>query len=297
MEQLELIFVFLFFLSLGIICIVSNGLVCYIITTRQFESTFRYYILSLAITDISVGLVPTPLYLVLKWLQYRGCSQDVLLRKVIKRTLVSSEVFLSTCSISHLCLIALDRIVAVSMPIFYRVNMGRKGMMKKVISVPWLFSMLLASLPLILKNIIFAIILEVVIILSGIFIIVSYSVLLCRINKNKVFNDSKRRKVRRSIKTLLTVIVVFTICWVPSIILLVLRTTKTPYPRKLGIPVKFFQYLNAVTNPFIYAFYSPVFRADPRVLMLNSCRSLNCCLTRERAASNAQNTRNEQLTI
>ena len=259
------------FSLLGVVCILSNALVCYIIVTRKVPSgVIKYYMFSLAIADILVGAVSIPLYLRIEWIlfykQMSLCEQKNFLQSV----LIVSEVFLQTSSILHLCVIAFDRVMAISMPIYHWRKLRKKSTAFKLLTIPWLLAPINAALFInfVQEPISWAILVAVVIIFPSCFISACYSVLLYKIRKrNRCFsNVQSMQKInqRRIIKTMLAVIIAFFICWMPVFTLSIYNTINIrnlPYYitifSKLGT---FTEYLNSVCNPFIYAIFNPAFR-------------------------------------
>lgn len=286
-----------FFSLLGIVCLAANGLVCYLLGTKKAaKSTFKYYVLSLALTDILVGIALIPTYLALKWITYTE-QWNIRLQLIIKVSLISMEIFNAVCSTLHLCLIAFDRLLAITVPIFYRSRVQKKRLALRLLLLPWLLSLLLALLPFILKKRFYIIILQAMVFISNIFIIACYSFLLHRIRERKRHSscNTARTKEKQLIKVPLTIMIVFTICWMPSIVLLILYTTSTPYPKALGIAVKFLQYFNSICNPFIYAIFNPTFKSDARILMANCCGSMKCRSDPERDTVNNASTNEEEI--
>ena len=297
MEISDNIVISTFFSLLGVVCLAANGLVCYLLgTQRATKSTFKYYVLSLAVTDILVGIALIPAYLALKWITYTE-HWNVRLQMIIKICLISMEIFNAVCSTLHLCLIAFDRLLAITAPIFYRSRFRKRRIVLRLLIFLWFLSLLLALLPFILKKILYIIILQAMVFISNVFIIACYSFLLHRIHKRnrRSFYKNARTKEKQIIKTSLTIMIVFTICWMPSIVLLILYTTNTPYPKALGIAVKFLQYFNSICNPFIYAIFNPKFKSDARNLMANCCGSMKCRFEAEMEAVKNDSTNEEEI--
>ena len=120
----QIILVILFSI-LALSCIITNSLICYVIVTRTTTNgVFKYYIFSLAITDILIGIVSIPAYMTFGILNVpHGTELDLLVRV--------SDMFLSVCSMCHISLMALDRTMAHSRPIFHRIHMKtRKAALK-----------------------------------------------------------------------------------------------------------------------------------------------------------------------
>ena len=259
------------FSLLAIVCILSNALVCYIIITRKVPSgVIKYYMLSLAIADILVGAISIPLYLRIEWILFYKQMSLREQKETLQSVLIVSEVFLQTSSILHLCLIAFDRVMAISKPIYHWRKLRKKTTALKLLTIPWLLAPINAALFINFhqKSISWAILVAVIIIFPSCFITSCYSVLLHRIRKrNRSFSSVQSMQQineRRIIKTMLVVIIAFLICWIPVFALSIYYTInirRQPYYisvfSKLGT---FTEYLNSVCNPFIYAIFNPAFR-------------------------------------
>ena len=259
------------FSLLGIVCILSNALVCYIIVTRKVPSgVIKYYMFSLAIADILVGAVCIPLYLRTEWIYFYKQISLYEQKKILQSMLFASDAFLSTSSILHLCLVAFDRVMAISKPIYHRRKLRKKSTALKLLTIPWLLASVNAALFINLSEtpINLAILIAVIIIFPSCFITSCYSVLLHKIRKrNRSFSKVQNMQhinEKRIIKTMLAVIVVFLVCWMPALTLSIYVTVNIrnlPYYISLFITlVAFMQYLNSVCNPIIYAIFNPAFR-------------------------------------
>ena len=296
MKLLEEIIISILFSLLGLVCIVANGLACYLVVAhRVIKSTFKSYVLSLAVTDILAGVVLIPTYLSLKWttqLEYR----NIRLQRTIKICLICMEIFNAVCSLLHLSLIALDRVIAVKSPIYYRSTMKKKKTVRRLLTLLWFSSLLLATLPLILRKRFYVIILQIMIFLTSVFIIVCYSTLMYRVYKysTTLHRTNFHRKAKQIIKTTFAIVIAFTICWLPSIVLLILYATATPYPRVLRHPIKFLQYFNSTCNPFIYAIFNPTFRNGARIIATNLCGSIACRCRSTGTTFDIQSTQEEE---
>ena len=259
------------FTLLGIVCILSNALVCYIIITRKLPNgVIRYYIFSLAITDILLGAICIPLYLRTEWIKFYKQISLYEQWKILHSTLIVSEVFLSTSSILHLCLMAFDRVMAISKPIYHRRKLRKKSTALKLLTIPWLLAPVNSVLVINLSKtpINWAILVAVTIIFPSCFITLCYSVLLHKIRKrNRSFSKVQNMQhinERRIIKTMLAVIVAFLVCWMPVLALSIYSTINIrhlPYYMSILYKLGYFtEYLNSVCNPFIYAIFNPAFR-------------------------------------
>ena len=147
------------FSVLGLVCTLSNGLVCYIITKRRAAiGALNFLVLSLALTDILIGSVCVPMFVSLQItfsensLNYSSSNVSLAEsrnnspgRLAVYITLNCFEVYLSTCSILHLCFMALDRVLLVTKPFLHRGKWASKKLQLRLSMIPWLFSSILAT--------------------------------------------------------------------------------------------------------------------------------------------------------
>ena len=270
------------FSLLGIVCILSNAFVCYIIITRTLPNgVIKYYIFSLAITDSLLGTICIPLTLwtnsILSYKQLSQCKQLMTLYSV----LLEMKVFLNASSILHLCLIAFDRMMAVSNPFYHRRKLQKKSSALKLLTIPWLLALLSTVLSEKLSDIPIqpVILTSVLIILPGCFITTCYSILFHKIRKrNSSFSNVQSMQQineRRIVKIFLAVTVAFFICWMPVTVNIMYCTFNscrhTPVIGIIFLLSDFMEYFNSACNPFIYAALDPAFRTVSRNAF-RSCR-------------------------
>ena len=259
------------FSLLGLVCILSNALVCYIIIKRKVPNgVIKYYMFSLAITDILVGAVCIPLYISAEWISFYNHMSLLEQKMFLQSVLIVSEVFLQTSSILHLCLIAFDRVIAISKPIYHRQNLQSRRTALKLLTIPWLLAAINATLFINIQDapISSAVLSTVIIFFPSCFITLCYSVLLHMIRKrNRSFSNVQNMQQineKRIIKTMLTVIIAFAICWMPAIALSIsyaVNITHLSYYFSIFESIgTFMSYLNSACNPFIYAVFNPTFR-------------------------------------
>ncbi|XP_021962608.2 probable G-protein coupled receptor No18 [Folsomia candida] len=125
-----------------VLTVVGNILVILsVFTYRPLRSAPNFFIVSLAVADLTVAVLVLPLnvaYTILgRWV----------LGKLICEFWVTSDVLCCTASILHLCAIALDRYRAITDP----VNYARKRTLHRVlitIAVVWIMSFIISSPPL-----------------------------------------------------------------------------------------------------------------------------------------------------
>ena len=115
-------------------------------------------------------------------------------RKILYSALLVSEVFLSTSSMLHLWLMAFDRVMAISKPIYHRRKLRKKSTALKLLTIPWLLAPVNAALLINLSEtpINWAILVAVMIIFPSCFTTSCYSVLLYEIREhNRPFSNAQ----------------------------------------------------------------------------------------------------------
>ena len=288
---------------LGITCILSNGLVCYIIIARKVpNSVITYYMFSLAMTDILVGAVCIPIQLWMHWILFHKQVSLLEQRKILYSVLLFSEVFLTTSSILHLCLMAFDRVMAISKPIYHRRNLRKKSTALKLLTIPWLLAPVNAALFINLSKtpLNLAILVAVTIIFPSCFITSCYLALLYKIRKrNCSFSNvqgMQQINEKRIIKTMIAVIITFAFCWMPTFAFSIYCTVNighlTYYISIFFTLIAFMQYLNSACNPFIYAIFSPAFRTAINNAVRSIRRRTKCSAARK--VCNADTQKNSQ---
>ncbi|ELU08307.1 hypothetical protein CAPTEDRAFT_195094 [Capitella teleta] len=126
---------------ISVATILGNLLVCVTITTnRKLRNYTNYFILSLATTDLLLGL------LVLPFSAVNTLSGHWPLGAIFCNIYNSFDVMFCTVSILTLFVISLDRYFAVNMPLRYQTRMSFKQVWKINASI-WIFSLIMAFLP------------------------------------------------------------------------------------------------------------------------------------------------------
>ena len=285
------------FSLVGIVCILSNALVCWVIISRKAPNgVMKYYMFSLAITDILVGAVCIPLYLYIEWILFYNQMPLLKRREAYYSVLLVFEVFLSTSSILHLCLMAFDRVMAVSKPMYHRRKLRRKSTALKLLTIPWLLALFNAVLfrNLFAKPMHYAVLVAMTIIFPSCFIISCYSVLLHKVKKrNRSFahvQNMQQINEKRIIKTMLAVIITFAICWMPIFVFFVyyaVNIKHLPYNTTIFLTLSdFMEYLNSACNPLIYAVFNTAFRTAANTALRSVQRRFKFS-TSERNVANA----------
>ena len=216
---------------LSIICVCSNMLVCYVVRTRKTtQAMAKYYIFSLAITDTMVGTVSIPLAI---WNLVQGIDHEN--SRIYGKMYPFMNIVSVGSSILHLCIMSIDRAVAITRPLYYR-GVMTKSKVFKLLTIPWLIAVSFATLYIAIPkscavtfNIIFAILFYVVPIVV---IAASYTCIFIKIRQR---NTSKRAVKGAGLInegklacTIFCVIIVFVICWTPFQTVSIYMVVKKP---------------------------------------------------------------------
>ena len=274
LKYTQIILVILFSI-LALSCIITNSLICYVIITRTTNNgVFKYYIFSLAITDILIGIVSIPAQTILAFLTVPRTVQLV-------KIFAGTDMFLSVCSMWHISLMPFDRAMAIRKPIFHRIHMKTRKSALKLLTLPWLFALVITivnyrainpairGLPSSAAGIA----------LPFLFTAVCYIVMYVTIrNRNEkcrhgavIPNIIHEMKV---IKMILCVLAVYLIWWLPFAVVngtIERILSSLEYPKVLYIvhAVKFLQFMNSTCNPFVYAIFYKCYRDGVKGVLMS----------------------------
>ena len=122
-----------------VLAIFGNAFVMYLIITRaRLRVTTNWFVLSLALADLCVGLTYFPLLLISSYLQEFPIDHTGLWFKLSHTFLYSSS--------TNLCALTSDRFLAITMPLRYTVFMTRKRLVIFLFSA-WITPLILFTLP------------------------------------------------------------------------------------------------------------------------------------------------------
>ena len=267
------------FCLLALSCIITNCLICYVIIARTTTNgVFKYYICSLAITDILIGVVSIPGYII----------SGIFLIKMPKEVdilLHNTGMFLAECSIWHISLMAFDRVMAIKKPLFHRMHMKTKNAALKLSLIPWVLAVLITTVNLSASE---SALIRYGYITTAIFgiaipfisTVVCYIIVFVAIKKrNRKFSHITRSSnivnEKRILKMMLCVLAAFIFCWLPFAIFhgvsLRLRSL-LDYSQILYIfhAANFFRFMNSTCNPFVYAIFYPSYRKGVKDVLKGS---------------------------
>ena len=123
-----------------VLAILGNALVTYLIITKtRLHVTTNWFVLSLALADLCVGLTYFPLLFISSFFQELSIDHQGLWFKLSHTFLYSSS--------SNLCALTADRFLAITMPLKYTVFMTRKRRLIIFLASAWIAPLILFTLP------------------------------------------------------------------------------------------------------------------------------------------------------
>ncbi|XP_047243620.1 trace amine-associated receptor 1-like [Girardinichthys multiradiatus] len=274
----------LFYIFLGLLSVITmcgNLLVIIsIIYFKQLHTPSNYLIISLAVTDLLVGIVVFPLSMSF------SLSSCLYYRDLICKIRDSLDVILSSTSISNLCCISVDRYYAVCHPLTYRSKINT-GIVLVMILMSWGVSVLVAIGFIVAEinqekckeNCFSDAVLEKVLapVLSFYLPVIVMLYIYLRIflvaqRQARSIQDTATSAVninnveRKATKTLAIVMGVFLMCWLPFFLCFSFQLLG-------GVSVSVYETLNwlalsnSMLNPFIYAFFYSWFRSAFKMII------------------------------
>ncbi|XP_065119565.2 trace amine-associated receptor 13c-like [Paramisgurnus dabryanus] len=284
----EYIIMYVFFSLLSVWTVFLNLLVIISISHfKKLHTPTNMLILSLAVADLLIGLIVMPLEAIrlIEMCWYFGDT-------ICRLFLIFLELFLST-SLSNLVLIAVDRYVAVCLPLLYpqKITMTRTII---IICVSWFCSSVYAisivittsqrkytcygectimtTFALIIIDLFLSFLLPCIVIITlylRIFYVAHQQVKvinsLMRSGKHLTEGSVRRKSESKAALTLGIIVTVYLFCWIPYYSL-----TLTPITRMISVIAYFMLwmlYINSGLNPLIYAIFYPWFRTSVKHIL------------------------------
>eukprot|EP00794_Sanderia_malayensis_P005414 gene5414-6090_t len=236
---------------------------------RRLRKTTNYFIISLAISDMLVASVAMPM-----WISYELTGWLTLPHWVnfgmMYKFWLWLDILSGVSSIANLAGISIDRFFSILSPLLHRTRMT-SSLAIGIITIAWVYSLVLASLS-------FAELRYYTLIISvmGFFlplsiIIASYLAIYCKVKFG--FLNSHPGKDWNLERTILIVIFVFAVCWLPffTFTLLYHYCRQCHFDKKslkhIVSFTKWMHYLNSCCNPFIYGVFNTNFKMAFKALL------------------------------
>lgn len=262
-KEVEFVITIIFLSATSLCAIFGNALVCAAFATnRRLRNLTNFYVVSLAISDILVGLFNIPLYMF--FYRTQGSKPTALYEAFI-----IFDILCGAASIWNMTAISVDRLIAVKYPNRYRIYLKKPFLASFLIVFVWTFATLVAGLRLVFKEYpefpynIFVFLLSFAV--PCCIIIVSYAIIYFVVNKRSKWTGSVLIEIKLA-RTLSIVIACFILCWGPfsGLNIIAKYCTKdiscqkdimkaTPY-------IKLIQYVSSCFNPVIYTIRNREFR-------------------------------------
>ena len=300
--------------------LVGNGLVITaVVTFRRLRSVTNYFVVSLAVADLTVALLVMPYSLLFEVLGQWNFGW------AFCYFWISCDVTCCTASILHLCVISLDRYLAITQPLTYKIKMSHRRALLMICFV-WMCSGAISFVPIYLGwfadsdqmelyvdspecglyvNKVYAVISSSLSFYLPLIVMVFAYVRIFRIarrqsremkrqecnvpsnglTKHHNAYSGRSKKLRRdvkAIKTLGTLMGLFCLCWLPFfLVYLVVPFCSSCVPPALVLSfITWLGYANSFINPCVYAFLNRDFRLAFRKIL--SCFRLGSVCYRGR---------------
>ncbi|XP_046851226.1 D(5)-like dopamine receptor [Xenia sp. Carnegie-2017] len=261
--------------SLIPLTVIGNSLVCIaFLKYQKVRTTTNCFLLSLAISDLIVGLVLIPL-----WIGFLLSDGFRELPISFHDAWVMIDITCSVSSMSNLAGVSLERWYGVCYP-FRHKRMGIKYPIMAC-TVAWIYSLGVALLYMLKDKIswVFTLITTLGLCVPFFIMIFSYTAIARKIRQKTLLDTPQQARIEcRTIRTLVLLSSIYIICWLPfavgSIIIV--------YCHKCAIYVherpvlqnfpKILHYANSFMNPLLYSLFNPSFKAAFKHLLYDSRR-------------------------
>ena len=273
-----------FYVIIAFLAVFGNGLVVgSFIRHSRLRTITNYFVVSLAVADILVGVISIPIWI--SMLLYSSGGET------IGTVYYVLDLFAGSCSILHLVAISLERFFAVVYPIRHR-NTSAKVYYIFLVAV-WVIPAAACGSSVELRNtnrdanMLFLFI--VLFVIPLLVILFTYARIWHVANSRIQPTQESSRSMKRDMRIAFTIALVigfFVIAWLPFFtvqLLLVFCEKCQPriYSTDLLLFVKFMHYSNSAVNPIVYAVKIPEFRRAFKQLV-GLCF---CCCTKNEGSS------------
>uniref|UniRef100_A0A8C7XTR3 Adenosine receptor B1a n=1 Tax=Oryzias sinensis TaxID=183150 RepID=A0A8C7XTR3_9TELE len=270
------------FLVIALCSTLGNLLVCAAVgLNRKLRTVTNYFLVSLAVADICVGTIAIPCAIL----------TDVGLPRYnfyLCLLMLSVLIMFTQSSIFSLLAVAVERYVAIFMPLRYGVLMTPRNALMVILSTPpdssYCFFVLVVDMTYMVYFNFFACVLAPLLIMfliyAQIFLTVKQQMRRIATEKGEGWERQGRtaatmRKEMKMATSLFLVLFLFTICWIPLHVIncFLLLCPKCPVPLELLLTTIILSHANSAVNPFLYAYTMTAFRDAFKAIFL-CCRSM-----------------------
>ncbi|XP_078358182.1 D(1)-like dopamine receptor isoform X3 [Oculina patagonica] len=249
----------LFFGVLSIVILAGNTLVCTAIyKNRKLRTKTNYYLVSLAVADIMVGVFSVPY-----WIYFRLVNPGV--NTVAYKVYITYDILCGTASIINLVMISLERCISVTEPAIHR-NLSRTTI-SLTIAAAWTYALIVACVNQVSGSYLkwYPPFVSTASFFLPLFIIlIAYSLIykIAQTRERARRSRSLAREIRIAV-TLAVVIAAFVVAWLPFFVMLLVttycRTCEVNY--SIVVPfTKWMHYSGSMVNPVIYTHRNRDFR-------------------------------------
>lgn len=275
----------------GIIVIIVNVITILVFFSSKYllRKRHNHFLILLAISDITVGLVVIPLYIyqLVSW----WTNEHSVLRDTFYDIFTSMDILSGFASIFTLAVIAADRVYAIVFPFYHKVP--PKGVYPCMIATVWVLSGLLVVYYFLFRiNILpkeaFVYLLLISISLSLLVICTSYMLVWARVRCFAISHGLKGAsfRERRLAELLFLITVIFMFTWLPfhivNFIFHFCSNSKCQPSTKLVYFSKLLHYSNSFFNPIVYSYRNIEFRQCLKRLAKNITSHSKPLLTERR---------------
>ena len=264
---------------------------------HQLRTITNYFVVSLAVADILVASLSMPCWMYMRLSDLSQIPRDKKLDRVLYYSWQYVDILCSTASIVNLCMISVDRHLAINSPLTYHSRMTPKRA-KASIAFAWLLAFCCASLSIVTVIgklmptagkvyaifISFAAFFFPLLILIGFYSKITFVALrqvrtVCAASAGiehgvlREHNMTFRRELRVT-KMLGLVVGAFVLCWGPffSIVVLYAVCSSCLDDRVWVNTSKWLHYANSTLNPLVYILFTRTFRrAFQRLIVRGLC--------------------------
>ncbi|XP_057296592.1 adenosine receptor A3-like isoform X2 [Hydractinia symbiolongicarpus] len=266
-----------------VVIVIANAMLCWLfLNNRQLRSYQNYFVLSLSVSDLLVGLTIAP------------CEYCALLNRppqdcpLFCGSVVSFNMLASTI---NLVLIAGDRYYSIKKPFRYQEVMSRRRAIF-VITLGWITTLFMTLLPFtwslstsidpkvgVKINLYFSEALFALVFLIGVLLGIIYYTIV-KLIQEKLRTSNEKSSNPAGIKVCIMVAISFFLCWIPTCIVELLVQYNVNLPHQVVNASYSIMLINPCLDPIMYAYYRRDFRRELASWRQRQWKSIKICYNR-----------------